>query len=329
MLNLLSDVRYSFRILSKYRSFTAVAALTLALGIGANTAIFSMADAILFRPFPFKNPDRIVTLWETIPKVSAERFGVSPGNYFDWKDQNHVFDHMTAYRSWNTTLTGPHEPEQVQAYLVLPSFFPLLGVAPFKGRFFSEGENRNEATQVVVSFGFWQERLGGDPGVLGSVLTLNGLGYRVIAVMPKEFDFPMYADLWAPWVVTPGDRSERSKHNLSVLARLKPGSSLSQAQRELDNIAGRLAHEYPLVNAGRSVGVMLLRDSADEYARRFMVVVAGAGAFLLLLACANLPISSWLAAHPGGRKWQSESLWARVEHAWHINCSRRALCCLC
>jgi putative ABC transport system permease protein len=288
MLNLLSEVRYSFRILSKYRSFTNVAALTLALGIAANTAIFSMADAIMFRPFPFKNLDRIVTLWETIPRVSADRFGVSPGNYFDWKEQNHVFDRMTAFRSWTTTLTGPHGPEQVQAHLVLPSFFPLLGVPPFKGRFFSEAETPSEANQVVVSFGFWQERLGGDPNVLGRVLTLNGLGYAVIGVMPKELDFPMYADLWAPWVVRPEDRSERSKHNLSVLARLKPGSSLSQAQTELDSIGGRLARAYPLVNAGRSVAVMLLRDSVDEYARRFMVVVAGAVAFLLLLACANV-----------------------------------------
>jgi len=288
MVTLFSDVRYSLRILFKCRSFTAVAALTLALGIGANTAIFSMADAIMFRPFPFKALDRIVTLWETIPKVSGERFGVSPGNYFDWEERNHVFDHMTAYKPLNLTLTGPHEPEKVQAYLVLPSFFPLLGVPPFKGRFFSEGEIRNEPTQVVVSFGFWRERLGGDPNVLERVLTLNGLGYRVIGVMPKQFDFPMYADIWAPWVVTPEDRSERSKHNLSVLARLKPGSSLSQAETELDNISGRLAHEYPVENAGRSAGVMLLRDSVDEYAARFMAVVAGAVAFLLLLACANV-----------------------------------------
>jgi putative ABC transport system permease protein len=258
------------------------------LGIGANTAIFSMADAVMFRPFPFKNLDRIVALWETIPKVSAERYGVSSGNYFDWKEQNHVFDQMTAYRPWNATLTGPHEPEQVQAHLVLSSFFPLLDVPPLKGRFFSGGGNPNEANQVVVSFGFWQERLGADLHVLGRVLSLNGIGYTVIGVMPKEFDFPMYAEIWAPWIVTPEDRSERSKHDLNVLCRLKTGFSPSQAQTEMNNIGGRLAREYPLANAGRGVGVMLLRDSVDQYARRFMEVVAGAVAFLLLLACANV-----------------------------------------
>jgi putative ABC transport system permease protein len=286
--SLFSDVRYSIRVLSKYRSFTAVAVLTLALGIGANTAIFSMADAIISRPFPFKDLNRIVTLWETIPKVSMERYGVSSANYFDWKELNHVFDNMTAYKSWSTMLTGSHEPEQVQAYLVLPSFFRLLDVPPLKGRFFSGAESHNEATEVVVSFGFWRARLGADPNVLGRVLSLNGLDYTVIGVMPKEFDFPMYADIWTPWIVRPEDRSERSQHSLSVLGRLKPGVSLSQAQTEMDNIGGQLAREYPLVNAGRSVGMMLLRDSVDQYARRFLVVVAGAVAFLLLLACANV-----------------------------------------
>jgi putative ABC transport system permease protein len=247
-----------------------------------------MVDAILFRPYPFRDLDRIVALWETIPKVGAEHYGVSPANYFDWKEQNRVFDDMTAYRSWNAALTGPHEPEPVQAYFVLPSFFPLLGVSPLKGRFFSVVENQKGATEVVVSYGFWQERLGADPNVLGAVLSLNGLDYTVIGVMPKEFDFPMYAEIWGPWIVTPADRSERGQHSLNVLARLRPGISLLQARIDMNNIGGRLAREYPLANSGRDAGVTLLRESVDQYARRFMAVVAGAVAFLLLLACANV-----------------------------------------
>ena len=288
MTNLLSDARYSLRVLMKYRGFTAAAVLTLALGIGATTAIFSMADAILLRPFPFPRLDRIVALSETIPKVSADRLGVSPGNFFNWKEQNHFCEQMTAYKPWDATLTGLHGRDPVQAYLASPDFFRLLGAAPFKGRFFSGREDTSEASQLVVSFGFWQQRLGADPGVLGQVVALNGVGYTVIGVMPKEFDFPMYAEVWAPWIPTPQDRVERSVHNLSVIARLRPGVSLFQARAETHHLGERLAREYPAANAGRGVDVMLLRDTVDEYARRFLAVLAAAVVFLLLLACANV-----------------------------------------
>lgn len=288
MFNLYKDVHYGIRSLSRRPGYTGVAVLTLALGIGAVTAVFSMVDAILFRPFPFRDLDRIVAVWETIPKVSAEHYGVSPANYLDWKEQNRVFDEMTAYRPWNATLSGPREPEPVQAYLVCPNFFALLGVPPFKGRSFPVGEDHERETEVVVSYGFWAERLGADPNVLGRVLPLNGLDYTVIGVMPREFDFPMYAEVWRPWIVTPADRGDRTEHNLNVLARLRPGIPLPQAQMDMNSIGGRLAREYPLSNAGRGAGVMLLRDTVDQYARRFVAVVAGAVAFLLLLACANV-----------------------------------------
>jgi len=284
-MGLWTDIRYALRVLTKNRSFTLVAVLTLAVSIGANTAIFSMADAIVFHPYPFPNLDRIAALWETIPAVSAERYGVSPGDYFDWTERNHVFAQMAAYQGWDATLTGVGDPQRVRGFVVSPSFFPLLGLAAAKGRSFSAENERNE---VVVSYGFWQQRLGSNPHVLGRSLELNGLAYTVIGVMPREMDFPMYAEIWAPWVVTPELRHERTHRDLSVIARFKPGVSLAAARAEMSNIGARLAREYPLANAGHAVTVMLLRDSVDEYAGRFMAVVTGAVAFLLLLACANV-----------------------------------------
>lgn len=287
-MSFLTEVHYGMRVLSKNRGFTGIALSTLAVCIAANAAIFSMVDAIALRPYPFKDLNHIVGLSETIPKVSVERYAVSAGNFFDWKQQNHVFDRMEAYKPWGVTLTGTSEGEQVQGYLVSSGFFPLLGLPPLKGRVFAEQGDENEKNQVVVSHGFWQRRLGADRNVVGSHINLDGLGYTVVGVMPGEFDFPTNAEIWAPWVTTPADENERAKHELGVVARLKIGATVSQAQAEMNNIGQRLAREYPLSNTGRAVDVTLLREIADPYARRFMAVLMGAVAFLLLLACANV-----------------------------------------
>jgi len=283
-----TDIRYAFRVLSRNRSFTIVAVLTLAVSIGANTAIFSMADAIVFHPYPFHDLERIAAIWETIPAVSTERYGVSAGNYFDWTERSHVFAQMAAYQGWDATLTGAHDPQRVHGVLVSPDFLPLLGLPAAKGRFFSGKTAHNERNQVVVSYGFWQQRLGSDPHVVGSSLELNGLANTIVGVMPKEMDFPMYAEVWAPWIVTPEARNERAKREWNVIARLKLGISVAAAGAEMNTIAASLTREYPAANAGRAATVMLLRDSVDEYAGRFMAVVTGAVAFLLLLACANV-----------------------------------------
>ncbi len=286
-MNFLNEIRFGLRVLLKNWSFTAVAVITLAVCIAANAAIFSMADAA-FRPFPFKDLDQVVVLSETIPQVSAERYGVTSGNFFDWKDRNHVLGQMEAYKSWDATVTGSGDPEHVQAYLVSPGFFSLLGVQPFEGRVFSGERDENERDQIVVSYKFWKQRLGSDSNLLGKLLTLNGLGYTVIGVMPKEFEYPMYAEIWAPWVVAPVERNERAKHEWSVIARLKTGFTIAEARAEMSSIGQRLAHDYPLSNSGRGIDVMLLREAADPYARRFMTVLMSAVAFLLLLACANV-----------------------------------------
>ncbi len=280
---LFSDIQFALRVLSKNRSFTAVVVLALAAGIGANTAIFSMADAIVFHPYPFKDISRLAALWESIPTVSSERYGVASGDYFDWKERNRALEQMAAYQPWNVTLTSRDGPQRVHAYLVSADFFPLLSLSPIEGRALSGVRN-----EVVVSYGFWQQRLGRDPHVLGRILALNGLSYTVVGVMGREFDFPMYAELWSPWIPTPEAKSDRVKHELQVIARLRPSVSLAQARAEMKDIGLRLAREYPSSNFGRGVGVMLLRDTVDEYAGRFMAVVTGAVVFLLLLACANV-----------------------------------------
>jgi putative ABC transport system permease protein len=281
-----NDIHYALRVLAKNRSFTAVVVFALALGIGANTAIFSMADAIMFHPYSFRDLGHIVALSETIPAVGPERYGVSAGNYFDWKEQNHVFDQMAATEPWGVTLTTADGSRRVRASLVSPEFFPMLGAQPIEGRLLSP-ENR-ERNEVLVSYGFWQQRLGRDPRPVGKLLELNGLSYTIAGVMGKEFDFPMFTEIWSPWIVTPETSRERIKHDLQVIAHLKSGVSLTQAHAEMRTIGMRLSREYPLSNTGRGVDVMLLRDTVDEYAVRFMSVVTAAVLFLLLLACANV-----------------------------------------
>ena len=286
-MDFLNEVRYGMRVLLKSPGFTVIAALTLAVCIAANAAIFSMADAA-FRPYPFRQLDRLMALSETIPQVSAERYDVSAGNFFDWKSRAHALEPMEAYKAWSATLMGRDEAEQVQGYLVSPGFFSLLGVAPMKGRVFSETENESERNEVVVSYRFWQQRLAADPGVLGQAVSMNGLRYTVIGVMPKEFEFPIYAELWAAWMATPAERNERVKRELGTIARLKPGFTISQAQAEMNELAERLARDYPVTNTGRGIDVRRLSETADPYARRFMAVLLGAVSFLLLLACANI-----------------------------------------
>ena len=281
-----NDIRYALRVLSRNPSFTAVVVFALAIGIGANTAIFSMADAIMFHPYSFRDLDRIVALRETVPAVSAERYQVSAGNYFDWKEQNHAFDQMAASQRWDATVTTPDGQRNVRASLVSPEFFPLLGVKPIAGRMLSaDNRQRNE---VLVSYGFWQQRLGRDPHAVGRLLQLNGLSYTIAGVMGREFDFPMFTEIWSPWIVTPETSRDRIKHELQVIAHLKSGVSLAQAHAEMRTVAMRLSREFPLTNAGRGIDVMLLRDTVDEYAARFMSVVTAAVLFLLLLACANV-----------------------------------------
>jgi len=296
---LIQDVRYGLRMLAKNPGFTAVAVLTLALGIGANTAIFSVVNAVLVRPLPYRDPGRLAQVNETILPSPSDPYGrrwfaVAPGNFLDWKQQNRVFEEM-AVLTWllDATLSGG-VPETIQAQRVSANFFPLLGVQPVLGRTFSAEEDRPGGEPVVVlSHELWQRRFGSDPSIVGRSLTLDGKSHTMIGVMPKGFRFfPRYAardaHLWLPCPFENDPPNERDIHRLQSIARLKPGVSIEQAQAEMDTIAYHLALAYPKSNVGLGVNVVPLHLGLVEDSRPALLLLMGAVGFVLLIACANV-----------------------------------------
>lgn len=196
MSSIAAETRIAIRVLGRSRAYTLVAVLTLAISMGANTAIFSMADAIVKRPFPFPALERLVVLSSTIPKTGSARYLVSPADFFDWTERSsRIFARLAAYRNWDVQITGTGEPQPVRAMIVSPGFFPVFGITPIQGRFFS-GEN--EPGAVVVSYGFWHQRMKSDPHGVGRTIELSGRAYAITGIMPKDFDFPTYTEVWAP-----------------------------------------------------------------------------------------------------------------------------------
>src|SRR5215470_14614472 len=238
MQTLLQDMRYGARMLQKNPGFTAVAVLTLTLGIGANTAIFSVVYAVLLRPLPYPHPDRLFMLWESNPQLGFEQERVTPADYVDWRDQNKVFESMAFWPSWpgsqDLNLVGPEGAERVQGAYVSSSLFDVLGTAPLHGRTFYPEEDLREGNRVaVLSYRLWQRRFGGDPGILGRTVITDSFRKRdftVVGVMPQDFQFPDQTELWLPagWMDIGMER--RAAHWFKVVARLKPGITLPQAQ---------------------------------------------------------------------------------------------------
>jgi predicted permease len=289
MSSLLRDFRQALRGLMKSPVVSAVAVLALALGIGVNTSSFTAVNTIVLHPMTYPHLERIMTLWESIPKLRTERDAVAAANFEDWKEQAQVFEYIAAYRSWSVNLTGVDDPERLQGYLVAPSFFPLLGLKPMLGRTFSsdEAELGHEGV-AVVSRGFWQRRLASAPDAAGKSISLNGRTYMVVGVMPQDFDFPLATDVWAPLALTAAEKNERAIRNLAILGRLKPGIPVAQARVEMETIARRLEQRYPQTNEARSVLVTPLRELTNQVADRFVLILLGAAVFVLLLACANV-----------------------------------------
>ena len=226
MNNLLRDFRYGLRVLLKSPGATTVAVLALALGIGANTSCFVWVSALVLHPLAYPDQGRIMTLWETIPKVRAERNAVAPANFLDWKEQSHSFEQLAAYQPWNASLTGIGDPERIQACRVSPEFFALLGLKPLAGRTF--GQNEAEPGRdgvVVVSQSFWRNRLGSARGALGQTVSLDDRVYTVVGVMPNDFDYPLATEIWAPLSLSGEEKNQRTIHSLAVLGRLKPRTS--------------------------------------------------------------------------------------------------------
>jgi putative ABC transport system permease protein len=286
---LLQDLRYGIRMLAKNPGVSAVAVVTLALGIGANATIFSNINTMLLHPFAFRDLSRAVFLWETVPKQNQERISLAPANFRDLQEQSKSFDYLAALHGWDVNLTRGAVAERVEGFQVTSEFFPLIGIAPELGRALAAGDSHpGRDTVIVLSHGFWQRYLGADSGIIGKSLLLNGQPFTVVGVMPAEFDFPVGAEAWAPLDLNPTERANRSNHYLQVLGSLKPGVSASQAQADLGAIADRLAREYPETNAGHSLRVTGVVDDLTQGSKQFIAVLMGAAFFVLLLACANV-----------------------------------------
>jgi len=289
--DLLQDVRYAFRIFRAAPGFTAVAILTLALGIGVNTAIFSAVNAVLLRPLPYPDPDRLVRLFETNESHGWSHFSVSPPTFMDWRQQTQSFVGMASMRGATYNYTGGTEPERLTGARVNAQFFDLLGVRPLKGRTFVADDDPVGKAQVsVLSYGLWQRLFGGDPGIVGRAIYLDGRPYTVIGVMPRGFQYPGRSELWTPSEFNAAALAPtaRGAHYINVIARLKPGVSLAQAQQEMVGIAARMAREFFKENGGWSARVMSMRETLVGDIRLTLLVLLGAVGFVLLIACANV-----------------------------------------
>jgi putative ABC transport system permease protein len=289
MSTLRQDLQYGARMLVKKPGFTLVATIALALGIGANTAIFSVVNAVLLRPLPFAEPDRLVRIWESNPGRGWPEFSASEPNYYDWARQNEVFEQVAALQGATFNLTGTGEPERIIGVFATANIFQTLGVAPVYGRSFLDEEDRPGAPRVVIlSHAIWQRQFGADTALVGKTINLNGESSTVVGVLPAEFRFTSGTELWVPLARKLAE-SNRSNHILSVFARLKPGVTLEQAEANMATIAGRLEQQYPASNAGWGVRLRSFYDWAvPEQTRRSILVLLGAVGFVLLIACSNV-----------------------------------------
>jgi putative ABC transport system permease protein len=286
---LLQDIRYGIRMLLRSPGFTIVAVLTLALGIGANTAIFTVVNAVLLRPLPYKDASRLVNLNSTLTYFPEFHLGESPADFVDIKTKNQSFESMAMYQMSAMNLTGEGNPEEISAGAVSPNLFPMLGVRPLRGRWFIEEEEQpGKDSTAILSYGLWQRRFGADPGAIGKNLTLNGKLYTIVGILPSGFRFPQKTDLWIPLALSPADLREREMHGTEVLAKLKPGVELQRVQAELNAIASHLASQYPNVDQGLGLLVIPLQEARVGGVRPALLVLFGAVGFVLLIACANV-----------------------------------------
>ncbi|MFZ0734077.1 MAG: ABC transporter permease [Candidatus Sulfotelmatobacter sp.] len=300
---LLQDLRYALRQMLKSPGFTVVAVVTLALGIGANTAIFSVVNAVLLRPLPYPNAGQLVMLWEQNPHRGWFENIISGENFLDWQKQNHVFAGMAAFESDSFNVTGNHQAEEIAGERVGLDLFSVLGVQPFRGRLFLPEEDRHDKAAVILSYGLWQRRYGGDPDIVGKQISLNGESYPVVGILPPTFsdDYSSFLDphsqLWLSGIepFEPG----RESHAYHAIARLKPGVSLAQAQANMSSIAAQIEQQYS-ESQGWGVAVIGLHDQVVKYARPTLIVLLVAVGLVLLIACAN--VANLLLVRATGRQ---------------------------
>ena len=291
MAALLHDLRYAVRMLFRQPGTTTIAILTLAIGIGANAAIVSAVDALLLRPLPYHDPDRLVMIWEKRQAESVYDNVVAPADYLDWVRMSTAFESMAGYASRTVDVTGTGEAVRLIAANVSPQFFDLLGVGIAHGRTFRADEAEPGRPRVaILSHGLWRRRFGGDPAVIGRTIMLNGVAGEIVGVLPPTFEFPdQTIDLWTPLVLTGGpEPPSRGNHFLHVYARLAPGTSLEQARAEMDRIGGILSRDYPESNRNHGAFVIALRDQLTQPVRSSLLLLLAAVGFVLLIACVNV-----------------------------------------
>jgi predicted permease len=297
----LSDLRYALRLFRKTPLFTLTAVGTLALGIGANSVIFSVVDAVVIRPLPYADPDRVVMIWEDASRIGFPKNTPAPANFADWQRMNRSFDDIAATRGASASLTGDGQPEQVLGRAVTPNFFRVLGVGPQRGRTFTEDENRTGAHVVVISYGLWQRRYGGDPSVVGRTVLMNDTRYEVIGVMPRSFVFRNRdVDYWVPIRLSPAQAADRGSHFLNVVSRLNAGVTLESARDDMRAIARRLTEQYPGTNRNLGVTLVPMKEEMLGNTGLELLVLMGAALAVLLIACANL--ASLLMSRAAGRR---------------------------
>jgi putative ABC transport system permease protein len=286
--NLLQDVRYGLRTLRKNPGFTAIVVITLALGIGANTAIFSIVDAVLLRPLPFHDPDRVVRILEAVKNLPYT--SISGEDYFDWESQNHTLSGSSiATFTQNYNASGAGEPENVAVVRTEANFFSVLGAEPFLGRSFAPGEDQEGKDHVaVLSYSFWQRHFAGSTGALGKTVELDYQPYTVVGVMPRWLNYPESIDVWIPIDKTVEGTSARGNYSFMAIGRLKPGFTVQQAQADLSTIAAHQAQLFPDTNKDRGVSVIPLKTRITQNSRPQILMLLGAVALVLLVACANV-----------------------------------------
>lgn len=282
------DLRFTWRSLSRSKGFAVTAVAVTALGIGANAAVFSVVDHVLIRRLPYKDSERIVRLWEKQP--SYGRMEPSPPNYRDWQRMSVSFESMAAYNSVSANLVANGNPERVDGATVTSGLLPLLGVQPLIGRAFrAEDDRTGSAGVIVISYGMWQSRFGGDPSALGQRIRLDDETYTLIGVLPADFYFPARdIQFWIPFRLSEEDFSDRDNNFLKVVAKLNHGVSMEQARAEMDIIAQRLEREFPVEDAKTGVTVETIRDGVSDQSRLLLAVLFGASLCMLLIACTNL-----------------------------------------